>query len=466
YNVTLTATNSAGSNTTTPQSITVNAAVVPPAAGFTVDTNTGTAPLTVTFTNASTGDNLVYTWDFGDGSPVSAEQNPVHVYNQAGTYNVTLTATNSEGTNTTTPQSITVNAAVVPPVAGFTADVTAGDAPLTVTFTNASSGDNVAYTWDFGDGSPVSAEQNPVHVYNQAGTYNVTLTAANGAGTNTTTPQTITVNAAPVIPAPPPINHPLVFVSDRTGNDEIFILSTDGTITNISNNPSSDTSPAWSPDGNQIAFVSNRDGNDEIYVMNADGSNVTRLTNDPASDVTPMWTSTGIVFATSRDGNYEIYSMNKDGSNPVNITNAPASNETSPAPAPDGSRIAYMSDRDGNNEIYTTASDGTVTNITNSPSSTDSSPSWENGSQRLVFVSDRESLSQIYIMGVDGSNPTRISDLSRPDTHPVWSHDNAQIAFVSQDNGLLQIYVMNPDGTAVTKISDGTGNDSSPSWKP
>ena len=466
YNVTLTATNSAGTNTTTPQVITVNAAVAPPVANFTSDVTTGTAPLTVTFTNASTGDNLTYSWDFGDGSPVSAEQNPVHVYNQAGTYNVTLTAANGVGPNTSAPQVITVNAAVAPPVANFTPDVTTGTAPLTVTFTNTSTGDNLTYSWDFGDGSPVSAEQNPVHVYNQAGTYNVTLTASNGAGSNMSAPQVITVNAAPVIPVPPPINHPLVLVSDRSGNDEIYILSTDGTLTNVSNNPASDSSPSWSPDGNRIAFVSNRDGNDEIYVMNTDGSNVTRLTDNPASDVTPMWTASGIVFATSRDGNYEIYSMNTDGSNPVNVTNAPASNETNPAPSPDGSRIAYMSDRDGNNEIYTTASDGTVTNITNSPSSTDSSPSWENGSQRLVFVSDRESLSQIYIMGVDGSNPTRISDLSKPDTHPVWSHDGSQIAFVSQDNNLSQLYIMNPDGTSVTKISDGIGNDGSPSWKP
>ncbi len=469
YTATLTVNGLGGTNTSAPQTITVNAAVVAPVAGFTLDTNTGTAPLTVNFTNASTGDNLTYAWDFGDGSPVVADANPPHEYSVAGVYNVTLTATNSAGSNTSAPQAITVNAAAVAPVAGFTLDTNTGDAPLTVNFTNASTGDNLTYAWDFGDGSPVSAEQNPSHVYNQAGTYNASLTATNNVGTNTTAPQSITVNTAPVIPVPPPINHALVFVSNRSGNDEIYTLGIDSTVTNISNNPASDTSPSWSPDGNRVAFVSNRDGNDEIYVMNADGSNVVRLTDNPATESSPVWAANGslIGFATSRDGNYEIYTMSStDGSNPVNVTNAPASNETNPAPSPDSSKLAFMSDRDGNNEIYVQATDGSVTNVTNSAASTDSSPAWSPDSGRIVFVSDRESLAQIYVIGADGSNPTRISDLSKPDTHPVWSSDGSQIAFVSQDNGLSQIYVMNQDGTGVTKVSDGTGNDSAPSWKP
>ena len=54
----------------------MNAAVVPPVAAFTADTTTGTAPLTVNFTNASTGDNLIYGWDFGDG----VNRHPVQLY--------------------------------------------------------------------------------------------------------------------------------------------------------------------------------------------------------------------------------------------------------------------------------------------------------------------------------------------------------------------------------------------------
>ena len=56
----------------------------------------------------------------------------------------------------------------------------------------------------------------------------------------------------------------------------------------------------------KIAFVSDRDGNDEIYVMTATGSGVTRLTNNAAVDISPRWSPDGkkIVFASDRDGNY------------------------------------------------------------------------------------------------------------------------------------------------------------------
>jgi TolB protein len=61
---------------------------------------------------------------------------------------------------------------------------------------------------------------------------------------------------------------------------------------NITDNPANDRNPSWSPDGQSIAFVSNRDGNDEIYVMDADGNNQRRLTNNPVFGRTPAWFGT------------------------------------------------------------------------------------------------------------------------------------------------------------------------------
>lgn len=76
---------------------------------------------------------------------------------------------------------------------------------------------------------------------------------------------------------------------DSSGAD-IYIMDWEtGESRNLTNWPGKDSHPSWSPDGSQIAFVTDRDGNDEIYVINSDGSNPTRLTFDPARDFEPVW---------------------------------------------------------------------------------------------------------------------------------------------------------------------------------
>ena len=97
-------------------------------------------------------------------------------------------------------------------------------------------------------------------------------------------------------------------------------------ITRLTHNDSKDTFPAWAPDRRRIAFVSDRDGNDEIYVMNVDGSGVTRLTDNNAEDHVPAWSPDGrrIAFVSDRDGNNEIYVMNANGSGVTRLTDSNA----------------------------------------------------------------------------------------------------------------------------------------------
>jgi parallel beta-helix repeat protein len=72
----------------------------PPTAAFTSDVQTGLAPLTVNFTDQSTGDPTEWVWDFNnDGNPDSYVQNPAYTYNDAGTYTIKLTATNAGGSD-------------------------------------------------------------------------------------------------------------------------------------------------------------------------------------------------------------------------------------------------------------------------------------------------------------------------------------------------------------------------------
>lgn len=185
YTVTLTATNACGSNTSTHTVV----IVTPPTAGFSATPTLGCEPLTVQFTSTSSTNTSTYNWQFPGGNPsTSTAQNPTVTYNTPGSYSVTLTVSNSAGSNTATQTSF-INVGVGP-TAGFTSAVNG----MTATFTNTSSG-ATSYSWDFGD-SNTSTNPNPSHTYSSDGTFTVTLTATNACGSTTFT-QTVTITLAP-----------------------------------------------------------------------------------------------------------------------------------------------------------------------------------------------------------------------------------------------------------------------------
>jgi len=195
YTVNLTVTNECGNDTKTePDYITVTAI---PVADFTVDDPTPCVNASVNFTDNSTGKIDSWSWDFPGGSPANASGVGPHTvtYGAAGNYTVNLTVTNECGNDTKTePDYITVTAI---PVADFSPASPSGYAPLTVTFTDKSTGEIDSWSWDVdGDGSGDYSTQNITHTYTSVGTYTVNLTVTNACGNNTTT-GTVRVRSRP-----------------------------------------------------------------------------------------------------------------------------------------------------------------------------------------------------------------------------------------------------------------------------
>ncbi|MFN3137570.1 MAG: PKD domain-containing protein, partial [Allomuricauda sp.] len=186
------------------QSLTINFSVVTGAGGAptavaTADVESGEAPFTVNFTGSNSLDDVgisSYQWDFGDGSTFSNEADPSHTYTNAGNYSAVLTVTDGDGQQDTDTVTITVTIPLSdPPSALAQADQLEGDAPLEVQFTGSNSLDDVgisSYQWDFGDGSSVSNEADPVHTYANVGTYNAVLTVTDADGQTDT--DTVTIN--------------------------------------------------------------------------------------------------------------------------------------------------------------------------------------------------------------------------------------------------------------------------------
>jgi len=152
----------------------------PPVADFKGEPRQGVAPLTVQFTDLSVGEITEWHWEFGDGE-TSYEKNPKHTYDPPfdPKYTVSLTVTGPGGSDKETKTGyITV---YIPVQANFDAAPTVGPAPLTVKFTNTSSGSFYNCTWDFGDGATSSVE-NPSHTYDTPGSYTVKLKAEGPGG--------------------------------------------------------------------------------------------------------------------------------------------------------------------------------------------------------------------------------------------------------------------------------------------
>lgn len=151
----------------------------------------GNKPLDITFTDKSSGNPTSWSWTFGDGG-TSTEKSPKHTY-AAGSYTVALKVTNSTGASNTATKTNYINVADSTgsggsaPVVKFWGSRTSGAAPLTVYFTDNSTNTPTSWNWNFGDNTPVGTVKKPTHIYNAKGTYNVTLTASNAAGSGTLT---------------------------------------------------------------------------------------------------------------------------------------------------------------------------------------------------------------------------------------------------------------------------------------
>ena len=159
-----------------------------PVANFVADNQTIEMGAQVQFTDMSTCNATTYSWVFEGGTPATSDEtNPLITYSVAGMYDVTLTVTNSTGSNTLTVSDyIEVSDSSLPPVADFEADVTTIFAGQSVDFTDLSTNSPTIFNWIFEEGTPTSSsDQNPTVVYNTPGIFDVTLYVENSVGDDT-----------------------------------------------------------------------------------------------------------------------------------------------------------------------------------------------------------------------------------------------------------------------------------------
>ncbi len=198
YTITLQITNSNGCQNTVSKEVTI---LPKPIANFEYTTSCLNEP--VEFSDLTTlnggGDILSWAWDFGDPSSTlnntSTEQNPIHLFSEAGTYNVSLLVQNSQGCTDTISKNIVIND--LPGVDFILADSCLSEAVQFAVDPTVTVLDSItSYFWDFGDGN-TSNDQNPSHTYEVDGTYTVVLTVIDLNGCSNSMSKELTLHPLP-----------------------------------------------------------------------------------------------------------------------------------------------------------------------------------------------------------------------------------------------------------------------------
>jgi TolB protein len=221
-------------------------------------------------------------------------------------------------------------------------------------------------------------------------------------------------------------------------NPEIYVLSPDEELTNVSDNRALDAAPAFSPDGTMIAF------------------------------------SRAPVSAPSR---YRIYTMSSDGTRVRRITRCESAEcpaELGLSWAPDGTKLAFVGAGEG---LFTVDSSGGIARrvVPDGRIQPFGGVSWSPDGSRLIFDAVASS-GRVDLFGVqaEGGPVTRLSTCRRPaceggNSSPALSPDGRSIAFIRGFGGIGAVYVMGADGDGVRELVPcGRACDgySSPAWAP
>ena len=256
-------------------------------------------------------------------------------------------------------------------------------------------------------------------------------------------------------PALSPDRKEIAFVS---GGDIWTVPASGGTASLLVSHPANEARPMYSPDGRQLAFISSRTGNGDIYLLTLATGDLKRLTFDDGLDQLDGWSRDGqwIYFTSaSKDiGNLnDIFRVSVSGGTPMQVSADRYTNEFFSAPSPDGNTLAFSARgiasgqwwRKGHSHIDESeiwllrsfeGATETYERVTEAGGAKELWPMWASDSHNLFYVSDRidpgnkSGAQNIWSITPGRSNAKRVSNFS--DGRVIWpsiSYDGHEIVF-------------------------------------
>jgi tricorn protease len=263
-------------------------------------------------------------------------------------------------------------------------------------------------------------------------------------------------------PALAPDRREIVFVS---GGDIWSVSADGGTAQILVAHPATESRPMFSPDGRRLAFVSNRTGNGDIYVLNLETNDLSRLTFDDNADNLDAWSRDGqwIYFSSSsRDiaGMSDIFRVSSAGGTPQQFSNDRYVSEFYAAPSPDGGSVAFTARGIANGQWWRKGrshideSEIWLKTGSNYEQLTQRGAKqlwtmWSNDGSRIFYVSDRGGAQNIWTQPLKGQ-ARQLTNFT--DGRVLWaniSYDGKQIVFERN----FKIWTMNTDGGKASEIA-------------
>jgi TolB protein len=225
--------------------------------------------------------------------------------------------------------------------------------------------------------------------------------------------------------------------------------------------------------GTRIVFVSDRSGAKEIWVMNWDGTDQRQLTRYNSITTFPSASPDGrmVAFTTYATGFPAVQIFSLDSGRKLPFYNQRASMNAFVTFSPDSKTIVFSSTAAGGPaQLYTANADGgNLRRLTHSGAiEVEAKINPKNGTD-LVDVSGRSGLPQIYKMNIEGADVERLSAGTGEATNPAWSPDGAHIAFAwtkGFEPGNYNIFVMDSVSRQTTQLTTNEGRNENPSWAP
>jgi serine/threonine protein kinase len=229
--------------------------------------------------------------------------------------------------------------------------------------------------------------------------------------------------------------------------------------------------PSLAPNGQSIVYISKKTGKDEIFEMDLQG-NATQLTYNIGELNGPEISPNGqkIVFANEVDYYISIWIMDRDGSNPRAIYRPSEADALDPTWSPDGGKVLFAMGYGNNKRLYTINVDGSDLQQVGGSFVTRGRSDWSPDGETIGSYSGESWKREIFLLDIAGQNLRQISSGGNT-LAPSFSPDGQWIAFTGyidqygNSNG-CEIYTMKTDGNQLTRLTDNNYCDWQPRWGP